>query len=67
MRYNLSLKTAAVDHNLCMVYLLILNLSCIFMKASFLALSLATFNFLSQNGWKCFYVIHITFHIISGR
>ena len=67
MRYNLSLETAAVDHNLCMVYLLILNLSCIFMKASFLALSLATFNFLSQNGWKCFYVIHITSHIISGR
>ena len=51
---NLSLKNAAIDHSLGMIYLLIIHLSSVFVKASFLDLSLAIFIILSQNGWKCF-------------
>lgn len=35
MGCNLTLNNAAIDHNLCMIYLLIKNLSCISMEAGF--------------------------------
>lgn len=64
MAYNRRLKNAAVDHNLYVTDLLIINLSGLFVKAAFLDLSLATFYYLLSEWMKVF--LSNIYHIPHG-